>query len=230
MNKMSEKDLIINIEKIILGERRRSCELTTEEAIWSLRYILINIFKFTPELLKDFIDVPFLKEYDVYRYYRMIKFPTSDIKLQQKYLLYYLYPDIYKEPAVSPIDIYLKTLEKENNKRTIWDKCKNYQETNQILHWLFTILFTNNSLKEILQFVNKYPTEFIKLIKSLKLYDFYNLFYSNPLDMVFFCFSKEEQKENFKTYNDMRIKDCNDIEFEFLIQVGEKLQEEGYFQ
>lgn len=228
---MNRRNLILNIEKTLTGEKVRTITLTSEEAVWSMRYIFLTILKFDPKQVEFFLDRSFLEAYGIMRFARMVQYPTGDRTLRKQYLLSMMFPETYRDPIPkNPLDRYLYTLNHPRAKE-IWLSEGNLDHANAAVQWTIQVLFRDSSCPAMMQFAMDHPEELLALIRAMRLGSFYDAVYSQQtngiLDMIYFSYPLAVQRENFPAYMDHRIVSTDDIEFEVLTEAGEYLQDNG---
>lgn len=216
----NERNLIINVEKTLTGEKIRTVTLTSAEAAWSLKYALINILGFKPEQVECFLDKRFLETYNLIRFARMVDYPVVGKKAKTKYLLSLMFPELYKlKVPDDPLDRYLFTL-KHIKAKEIWENDKDLAEANLAVQWVLQVLFNDSSCKAVMKFAEEHPAELISLMRTMRLSTFYDSVYGlmddGILDMVFFSYPKAIQKANFLDYIKYRLPETGDAEIEIL--------------
>lgn len=220
-----EKTLILNIEKAITGEKERINTLSSAEAVWSLRYALLNILHFKPEQVESFLDRSFLETYGLMRYVRLVKFPAMDTGQRKQYLLAQMFPELYSvEIAENPLERYLYTL-KHTKSKEVWQMNHDPVEANLAVQWVFSILFPDASCPAMMQFAVDHEKELLKLFRTMRLGTFYDDVYSlrgnGVLDMAFFSYPVAIQQAHFLDYVNLRLPSTDDAEFEIITRAEE---------
>lgn len=224
----SHAALKINAIKAITGEKSRSVALTKEDAAWTLRFLLLQVFGFMPEQLEFFVDRNFLVEYKLNRFARMIPFPISDRRLKQQYLLHLICPEYYDvDLPQTALDQYVYTL--GHPTREYWEMKHDYQGSSDAVQWVIQNLFDEPDCASVMAFTEKNPKAVVSLFRAMRLGSFYDDVYAartdGVLDMVFFSYPIDIQRKNFRLWADYRIPKTDDLEFEIITTGQEQFYE-----
>ncbi len=191
----------ITILKYLTSENIGCVNLSSQDALDILSFAVKNVLRLSEEEILRVFCNGFLKKHNLYKYYIQINPPSIFSEHKQEWVKMQLCPTLFRfnhDEAFN--EMFFNTL-REDSKKTLFERFHSIPFEEKAGRSVLNILFKDvKSPNEYLYFASTHPAEMKIIIKSFKLYDFYDIFCFSPVDFVFFCLSREEQKETISLY------------------------------
>lgn len=191
----------VTILKYLTSENIGCVNLPSQDALDILSFAFKDVLRLSEaETLRVFCN-GFLRKHNLYKYYIQINPPSIFSEHKQEWVKMQLCPTLFEfnhDEAFN--ELFFNTL-REDSKKTLFERFHSIPFEEKAGRSVLDILFKDvKHPNEYLYFASTHPNEMKVIIKSFKLDDFYDIFCFSPVDFVFFCLSREEQKETVSLY------------------------------